>query len=252
MAPNNISSGGAPPQHPRGLLALLDEVDVAAAMSLLGSSEGSTPRLPSPFTGRLLSMHYDPVKVLELVNELWPSRVRRHPGRGRKPKDPLPIVCYLLPFCDPEYGKILDLATPLRRLEVDEDYQRECGYDEDIPSRSVFWKISTKMANNWDQFQTCLLSPDEVAILSARFSSGHVNGDGLYSLQGSLSAVGWREGLPPHYQDDGKVRKALRVVGKPRGRTSLSRAVPTEEGVLIHLGDDCGDSQSSIRRYTRD
>lgn len=109
-------AGGAPsPQHGRGLLNLLLEIDNARATSLLASSEGSTSRLPSPFTGRLLSMHYDPVEVLDLVDEIWPSRVHGHPGRGRKPRDPLPIVCYLLPLCDPEYGTILDLETISKR-----------------------------------------------------------------------------------------------------------------------------------------
>ncbi len=252
MVPDILSSGELSPQHSRGLLALLSSIDEATAVSLLGSSEGSTPRLPSPFTGRLLGMHYDPVDVLKLVNEIWPSRVRGHRGRGRKPKDPLPIVCYLLPFCDPEYGNVFDLAEPRRRLEADEDYRRECGYVNDIPSRSVFWKISAQMANNWGRFQACLLSLEEMEVLSARFSNGLVRSDGLTPLLDFLSEVGWHEGLPPLYQDSGKVWKASRVVGKPRGRTRLPRGVPSDEGVQIPSGDDCGSSQSSIKRYTRD
>ena len=252
MAPNILSNGAPSPQHRRGLLALLDGIDEAAATSLLASSEESVPRLPSPFTGRLLDARYDPVEVLGLVDEIWPSRIHGHPGRGPKPKDPLPIVCYLLPFFDLEHGSLHDLADARRRLEADWDYRRQCGYVEGIPSRSVFWNISARMADNWDRFQECLLSPEEIEILSAWFSNGHVRGEGLSSLSDFLSALGWRGGLPPFYQDDGKVWKALRVVGKPRGRTSQSRGVPTDEGVQITSGVGCGASQSSVKRFARD
>ena len=117
MVVPNISGGAEAPQQSRGLLSLLLGLDEAKATSLLASSEGSSPGRPSPFTGRLLKMNYDPVEVLDLVDSIWPSRLHGHPGRGKKPKDPLPIVCYLLPFCDPEYGTVFNLAEARRPSE---------------------------------------------------------------------------------------------------------------------------------------
>ena len=144
------------------------------------------------------------------------------------------------------------MADARRRLEADGNYRRQCGYVEGVPSRSVFGNIATQMANNWDRFQACLLSPEEIEILSAWFSNSHLGSEGLSSLSDFLSALGWREGLPPLYQDDGKAWKSLRIVGKPRGRTSQSRGVATEEGVQITSGVGCGTSQSSVKRFTRD
>ena len=138
VAVPNISAGAEAPQHSRGLLNLLLEHDQGKVTSLLASSDGSSPRQPSPFTGRLLEMSYDPVEVLDLVDSIWPSRLHGHPGPGNKPKDPLPIVCYLLPFCDPEYGTVFNLAEVHRRLKADKEYRRECGYVDGIPSLSVF------------------------------------------------------------------------------------------------------------------
>ena len=76
--------------------------------------------------------------------------------------------------------------------------------------------------------------------------------DGFSSLLDPLTEAGWREGLPPLYQDDGKVWKALRVVGKPRGKTSGSREVPAGKDVQILAADDCGTAQSSVKKFPRD
>ena len=86
VASNNISGGALSPQHSRSLRNILLELDEAKATSLLASTEGSSPRLPSPFTGRLLNMHFDPVEVLELVDSIWPSRVQGHPCQSKRPK----------------------------------------------------------------------------------------------------------------------------------------------------------------------
>ena len=196
-------------------------------------------------------MHYDPVEVLDLVDEIWPSRVHGHPGRGRKPRDPLPIVCYLLPLCDPEYGTILDLSDARHRLESDRKYRYECGYVDGIPSLSVFRNVSVEMVNSWDRFQECLLSPEEVEALSAQLSSSRLGGDGFSPLLDCLPVMGWREGLPPIYLDDGKVWKALRIVGKPRGRTSGDRKAAPHKVIQIPIGDDCGASLSSVKKFPR-
>ena len=252
MAITNISGSAYAPQPHGGLLNLLLELDEAKVTSLLASSEGSSPRLPSPFTGRLLRMNYDPVEVLELVDSIWPSRLYGHPGRGKKPKDPLPIVCYLLPFCDPEYGTVFNLAEARRRLKADEEYRCECGYVDGIPSRTVFGKILGEMVYNWDRFQECLLSPEEMEVIRPRFFHDGVRSDGFSRLLDFLPAAGWREGLPPLYRDDGKVSKALRVVGKPRGKTCASGAVPVDNDVQIPSVDGCGASQPSVKRFPRD
>ena len=252
MVLTNISGGVRTPQHPRGLLNLLLELDGAKATSLLASSEGSSPRLPSPFTGRLLKMNYDPVEVLDLVDSIWPSRLHGHPGRGKKPKDPLPTVCYLLSVCDPEYGTVFNLAEARRRLKAGEEYRRECGYVDDIPSRTVFGKVLGEMLSNWDRFQECLLSPEEMEIIRPRISNGHVRRDASSPLLDFLSAAGWREGLPPLYRDDGKAWKALRVVGKPRGKTSGSRDIPVKKGVQVPSADGGGVCQVSPKTFPRD
>ncbi len=252
VAVPNISAGAEAPQHSRGLLNLLLEHDEGKVTSLLASSDGSSPRQPSPFTGRLLEMYYDPVEVLDLVDSIWPSRLHGHPGPGNKPKDPLPIVCYLLPFCDPEYGTVFNLAEARRRLEADKEYRRECGYVDGIPSLSVFRNTLGEMIANWDRFQECLLSPEDMEVIRRRFFRDNVRRDVFSPLLGFLSAAGWREGLPPLYRDDGQVSKALRVVGKPRGKTCGSGAVPGANGVQIPPIDGCEASRSPVKRFPRD
>ena len=252
MALSNVSRGAAAPQARHGLLKLLQKLDEPKVTSLLASSERSIPRLPSPFTGCMLSRHYDPFEVLELVDEIWPSRVHGYPGRGNKPKDPLPIVCYLLPCCDPEYGTVFNLSEVCRRLKADEEYRRECGCVDDIPSLSVFRNTLNEMVANWVRFQECLLSPDEMEVLLPRISNGHVGSDGFSPLLDSLSATGWREGLPPLYRDDGKDCKALRVVGKPRGKTSESRDVPVANELHVPSCDGGEVSQPPAKIFPRD
>ena len=107
------------------------------------------------------------------------------------------------------------------------------------------------MVGNWDRFQKCLLSPEEMRILSAHLSKSHVDGDGFSPLLDCLPVMGWREGLPPVYRDDAKVWKALRIVGKPRGRTSGDRKAAPHKVIQIPIGDDCGASLSSVKKFPR-
>ena len=157
---NNISAGVASPQHTLGLMQLLLELDEAKVTALLESSEESAPQLPSPFTGLLLRMNYDPLEVLRLVNEIWPARVHGHHGRGRKPVDPLPLVYYLLPICEANYGTVPNVSGHYRRLKADNEFRRLGGYDDRVPSRSVFREVAVTLANNWPRFRECVLSSD--------------------------------------------------------------------------------------------
>ena len=143
-----------------GLLNLLLELDETKLTSLLAASEGSSPRLPSPFTGLLLKMNYDPVGVLDVVDEIWPSRLQPRRGAGRKMEDPLPLVCYLLPLYDSKYGTVANVSQVYRGLEADDNYRRECGYAGRLPSLSVFRKIAAALESNWSRFQGCALSSD--------------------------------------------------------------------------------------------
>ena len=145
MAFYNISGSADALQPHGGLFKLLSELDEAQAESYLSSSEGASPRLRSPFSGLLLSLKYDPVEVLDLVDRIWPERVFGRPGSGRKSTDPLPIVCYLLPFCDAEYGTVFNLREAYRRLEGDLEYRSQCGYADSLPSESVFRKVAAEV-----------------------------------------------------------------------------------------------------------
>ena len=166
-------------------------------ISSLSSSEGASPRLRSPFSGLLLSLKYDPVEVLDLVDRIWPEWVFGRPGSGRKSKDPLPIVCYLLPLCDAEYGVVFNLREAYRRLEGDREYRSQCGYADSLPSESVFRKVAAEMCKSWKGFQTCVLSPEALEALLARIGTdpfGHPGdstvGEGSPLFEAELPGVG--------------------------------------------------------------
>ena len=159
MALSTITGGADAPQPRDGLFALFAELDQASVESYLFVSEDSSDPPPlSPFTGLLLSLQFDPAEVLALVDQLWPERWAGHPGRGRKPTDPLPLVCFLLRFCDPEYGTVFNLSEAYRSLEQDEEYRKLCRYEPGSPSDSVFRGVYNTMVANWPAFQACVAS----------------------------------------------------------------------------------------------
>ena len=250
MSSSTIAGGAPSPQSSRGLLSILLELDEAASKSLLTSSEGSTPRLPSPITGRLLDAQYDPARVLNLVDEIWPERVYGHRGSGRKSEDPLPLVCFLLPCCDPEYGFVPNLLEAYRRLREDEEYRGLSGYVGRLPSESVFRKVAGAVRGNWPRFKACAASPGRLEALRVEYGIvpaqlGDPAGKEMESPYGAtLRQLGWNGCLPPGYREDEKESKVLRVVGKPRGRCCIS----SEDSSLQRAGDGekCSVSPDAI------
>ena len=242
MASYNIS-GSADALQPRGgLFKLLSELDEAQAESYLSSSEGASPRLRSPFSGLLLSLKYDPVEVLDLVDRIWPERVFGRPGSGRKSKDPLPIVCYLLPLCDAEYGVVFNLRDAYHRLEGDREYRSQCGYADSLPSESVFRKVAAEMRKSWKGFQACVLSPEALEALLARAGTdllGHPGdstvGEGSPLFDAELRELGWNGNLPPCFHGNDRACKVSRVVGLPRGRTCKSAVGANESDGPVSL-----------------
>ena len=242
MAYSNISGSADALQPHGGLFKLLSELDEAQAESYLSSSEEASPRLRSPFSGLLLSLKYDPVEVLDLVDRIWPERVFGRPGSGRKSTDPLPIVCYLLPFCDAEYGTVFNLREAYRRLEGDLEYRSQCGYADSLPSESVFRKVAAEMCKSWKGFQTCVLSPEALEALQARIGTdpfGHPGdstlGEGPPLFEAELRGLGWKGNLPPCFHGDDRACKVSRVVGLPRGRTCKSAVGAKESDGPVSL-----------------
>ena len=219
MVHTNISGGARAPQQSRGLLNLLLELDEARVTSLLASSEGSAQQLPSPFTGLLLRMNYDPLKVLDLVNRIWGSRVHGRPGPGRRSVDRLPLVCYLLPVCEANYGTVPNVLGHYYRLNEDDEFRILCGYVDRVPSRSVFRDTAVALSNNWSSFRECVLSSDASEKLVKLFLRDYEDDGKSLTLShenifaSRLSELGWNGNLPPHYRLD---------VGSPR--------VPRREG----------------------
>ena len=241
MAPFTITGGADAPQPGHGLLGILSGIDGAKADSLLSSSEGSSQELRSPFTGLLLRMKYDPSEVLTLVDELWPERVHGRRGAGRKRTDPLPLVCFLLRFCDPEYGAVFNLAEAYRALKRDQEYRGLCGYKPGSPSDSVFRSVYNTMVANWPAFQACAASGDRLEALLARCGSDQVaplgnSGEAVNSsvLGEAFTDLGPTGTFPPAYLDVARFCKVSRPVGRPRGRAArLSMAT---------AGSGCSDS----------
>ena len=229
VALSNISSSASALQ-PRGdLFGLLAGMDQVYAESYLRVSEKADSRRPSPFSGLLLALNYDPVAVQNLVDEIWPFRWQRRSGPGRKPEDPLPLVCYILPYCDPEYGTVFNVLDAYRHLEEDKEYRNLCGYSYRVPSRSVFNNVVVAMVDSWSSFQACLLSPEDLEKVKARLLAGAVEelngpagGDETPALRAVLDHLGWDGGCPPDYRDEGRFSKVLRTVGLPRGRSCSS------------------------------
>ena len=204
MAIHNISVSADALQAPLTLLDLLQQVDEAAVVSLLSTSERTSPNLPSPFTGWLLRCKYDPFAVLDLVDELWPFRMEPHKGPGRKSEDPLPLVCYLLPLCDPDYGTIENRSEAYRRLKSDETFRHQAGYSSRVPSRSVFNNIAGVLAANWPRFQECVATSEFQERLLDRLRQnvsdplcGAVQSESPYAAE--LAALGWKGNVPPLY-----------------------------------------------------
>ena len=244
----NISGGAEAPQPRGGLSSLLASLDQASVESYLSASEArSDPLPPSPITGLLVSLRFDPDEVLALVDQLWPERWSGHTGRGRKPTDPLPLVCFLLHFCDPEYGTVFNLSEAYRSLEQDEEYRQLCGYEHGVPSDSVFRGVYGTMVANWPAFQACVANGERLEALLARCVSGRMtplgdSGEAVNSavLREAFSVLGPNGSLPPAYLDDARFREVSRPVGRPRGRAARlsvagggsdgSGAGPGEEG----------------------
>ena len=202
---------------------------------------------------------YDPVKVLDAVDDIWPSRWEGRWGPGRKMTDPLPMVCFLLPYFDLQSGTFFNLSEAYRRFEEDCEYRRECGYVERLPSFSVFQKIAVTMAENRSRFEICVASPKVLQALVGRIGSGLFGASSSPGGVGkiapyaeALAELGWHDGMPPLYRDDGKVTKALRTVGLARGRTCEARMDSVDEGAQVLPVDGGHPPQSSGKTCDRD
>ena len=197
MAINNISGGAPAPQHRDGVFSLLAEMDQASVENyLLVSEERSDPLPVSPFNGWLLRLHFDPSEVLSLVDEIWPARWWGHHGRGRKPEDPLPLVCFLLGRCDTEYGTVFDLSEAYRHLERDGEYRKLCGYERRNPSVSVFRGVYRVMVENWPRFQACVAEAARLQDLLRRLEVDHTAGpdhsdEGNVLVGCGMPSAGW-------------------------------------------------------------
>ena len=216
---------------------MLQELDEAKLTALLASSEESSPRSPSPFTGLLLSMDYHPLEVLELVDKLWPFRCQPKPGPGRPQLDPLPLVCYLLPVCEPKYGSAFDLRKSYRRLKRDEEFRIQCGYGDRFPSESVFRKVASVLVENWSSFQKCLFSSEDLDRVLNRIHSEVVCDIKEPSLElatpffAELQEMGWNGNIPPLYQ-----------VGPDRVMVSAVSPLVDRSGAMVCKSDSGDDS----------
>ena len=260
MAITNIS-GSADGLQPRGgLSGLLANLDQASAESYLSVSEAHSGLLPpSPFTGLLLSLHFDPAEVLALVDQLWPERWAGHTGRGRKPTDPLPLTCFLLRFCDPEYGTVFNMAEVYRSLERDQEYRKLCRYEDGVPSDSVFRGVYNTMVAQWPAFQACVASGERLKALlelcgsDRMVPSGSSGEDGHSAVLGeAFRALGPNGIFPPAYLDNARFCEVSRPVGRRRGRAArLSEATESSGGSDIGAGAD-GTPESSRKSQGRD
>ena len=238
-----------------GLSGLLAGLDEAAAASLLTPSEGPTPRLPSPLTGYLLSLQYHPGAVVDVVDQIWPTRSQPRPRRGPRLIDRLPLVCYLLRYCDPEYGTVFNLSEAYRRLENDDDYRSRCGYSKSVPGYGVFRDAADAMVRSWSSFQECLLSPEDLEKILARLATGLVGdlnpGNAASPFPAGARELGWTGRLPPGYRDESRFCNVLRVVGRPRGRTSKANGSPGDQSVDVASVHDGGSTPPAKARYSR-
>ena len=259
MVTSSLPNGARAPQVNLAAFKFLTEIDEAQAEKYICLLEGSNPRLRSPFSGRLLDSHYDPVEVLDAVDDIWPSRWEGGRGPGRKLVDPLPMVCFLLPYFDPTSRNVLNLSAAYRSFKEDSGYRRECGYVERLPSLSVFRNVAATMSENWSRFQICVASPEILQALLGRIGSGLFGASSspggvgkIAPYAGVLAELGWHDGMPPLYRDDGKVTKALRTVGLARGRTCVARMDSVDEGAQVLPVDGGHPPQSSGKTCDRD
>ena len=259
MVTSSLPNGARAPQVNLAAFKFLTEIDEAQAEKYICLLEGSNPRLRSPFSGRLLDSHYDPVEVLDAVDDIWPSRWEGGRGPGRKLVDPLPMVCFLLPYFDPTSRNVLNLSAAYRSFKEDSGYRRECGYVERLPSLSVFRNVAATMSENWSRFQICVASPEILQALLGRIGSGLFGASSspggvgkIAPYAGALAELGWHDGMPPLYRDDGKVTKALRTVGLARGRTCVARMDSVDEGAQVLPVDGGHPPQSSGKTCDRD
>ena len=228
--------------------------------SYLSVSEAHSDSLPpSPFAGLLVSLRFDPAEVLALVDQLWPERWAGHAGRGRKPADPLPLVCFLLRFCDPEYGTVFNLSEAYRSLKGDREYRELCRYQQGVPSDSVFRGVYNTMLANWSAFQACAVGGDRLKRLLARCGSGRMvplgnSGEAVSSsvLREAFSVLGPNGNLPAAYMDDARFCDVSRPVGRPRGRAArLSAAADGAGGSGSGPGKE-GFPAGSLKSERRD
>ena len=252
MVSPNISNSARAPQVTLAAFKFLTEIDEAQAEKYLALLEGSNPRLRSPFSGRLLDSHYDPVEVLDAVDDIWPSRWEGVRGPGRKLVDPLPMVCFLLPYFDPTSRNVLNLSAAYRSFKEDSEYRRECGYVDRLPSLSVFRNVAATMSENWSRFEICVASPEVLQALVGRMGSGlfgSSSGSGgvekLSPYAEGLAVLGWRDGMPPPVQQNGNKTKVLRKLGRPRGRTCGTSLDSVDEDAQVLLVDG-GDAPSCL------
>ena len=121
-----------------------------------------------------------------------------------------------------------------------------------FPVEPFSGRFSARWSTTGTASRSVFFPPEEMDVIRPRFFHDGVRSAGFSPLLDVLPAAGWREGLPPLYRDDGKVSKALRVVGKPRGKTCGSSAIPVDDAVQIPSVDGFGASQPSIKRFPRD
>ena len=179
-------------------------------------------------------------------------------------KDPLPLVCYLLPLCDPNHGTVANLSRAYRGLEADENYRRECGYADRLPSLSVFRKTAATLESNWSRFQGCVLSSNTLERLLGRvsrdflgLSESRSSGLAVSTFFAELQELGWNGNLPPLYRmhrDEVVSRPAPRLVDPSTGIIcGPGSGVGSADGDAGISAVSQGDvAKSSNKRYRRD
>ena len=205
MALSTISGGNDAPQYRNGLFNLLADLDQAALEEYLSVPVPLDCRDSAISPGPGAGPAFDLEALRFLVNEICPPRPPKAGIRGRKPIHRLPVVCFLLQICDPDYGVVHNLLAEYRRLKDDEDYRKCSGFPDGLPSRSVFVKTNALMVQHWERFRACLLqvSRDGVGHLPAGYGNGHVTSEespvqlSLSRFHEDLKRLNWEGNLPP-------------------------------------------------------
>ncbi len=188
VSTSTISGGDYAPQHRNGLpelLASLDQPALEAYMAVPVPLDGGGAALPP---GPAAAPAYNLEALRLLVDELWPPRPPRSGIRGRPPVHRLPVVCALLRVCDPSSGVVYNLLAEHDRLKSDEDYRRQSGFLNRLPSRSVFTKTHDVMVEYWSRFRDCQIRLPGPA---------DGNGSGQASFGEQLQLLDWNGNLPP-------------------------------------------------------